>query len=130
MLDYLYGFPAYSPDPNQYELVFRPLADWIVNEGRARNQDDEAMVREILHVSAAYEHLSEKIVDGENHGGIGRYRYLGRHNSKSLGLHHVRVRGPAFQLLYVFASGVRITAVALFGVFQLEEISLPINLDD
>lgn len=77
--------------------MFRALADWIVNEGKARNQDDEAMVREILHVLAAYEHLSEKIVNGKNHGGIGRYKYLGRHDSKSLGLHHVRVRGPAFQ---------------------------------
>jgi hypothetical protein len=119
-LHYLAGFPAYSRDPEHYGQVLKPLADWMAREGWARNQGDEAMVREMLHILAAYEHLKDKIVNGYNHDARGKREYLGRHD-----ITRSTSAGP-----YIYPSGQKKITVALFGIFQLEDISLPIEVMD
>jgi hypothetical protein len=117
-LDYLRQFPAYSPNPAEYEQVFKFFADWLVSNGRARNGDDEgSTVREIIHLLAACEHLHYKICNG-NPGW-----YLGRYDCNSQGDYRNDGRGglgdrPIIQPLNGFPRGVRKTRVVLFGISQ------------
>lgn len=133
--EYLEGFPAYSSDPARYEPVFQPLADWLVADGKARHPEDEgAIVREILHILAAYEHLQNKIVNGEREWHLGRYdcSNLGSFPHGAYTLSRARERGNVLPPLAPngFPGGVRKTTVVLLGVFQVEDISLPIDIND
>ncbi|CZR56555.1 uncharacterized protein PAC_06444 [Phialocephala subalpina] len=131
--EYLQSFPVYSDVTDQCERAFEPLADWLVANGKARHPDDEgAIVREILHVLAAYEHLQNKIVNGE------RGWCLGREDCNNAGAFPwdaemlARKRGEVPPPLAPcgFPGGVRKTTVILFGNFQVEDISLPIDIND
>ena len=82
---YLKRFPVYNFDADdkrekgiwrdyEYEKIFGPLAEWLVNDGKARcvkeglrqvfdKNDLASTAREIIHLVAAYEHLTTMIVN-------------------------------------------------------------------
>ena len=136
-LQYLEQYPAFSSNPAEYERVFKPFADWLVADGKKRHKDDsEATIREVIHILAVYYHLTEKIVNGDSHGNPGRY--LGRKDFNNEGVMWNDGRGPMGHRSATrpppppsgFPGGIRRTAVVLFGVFQVEELSQPICVDD
>lgn len=132
--DYLEGFPSYSSEPERYEAVFKSLADWLVADGGERNGDDDgATIREVLHILAAYEHLQNKIVNRERGWRLRRHDYnnLGSFLHGAYTLIWAREQGNVLPPLAPcgFPEGVR-TTVILFGVFQVEDISLPIDFND
>jgi hypothetical protein len=148
MVKYLRKFPVYNPDTDdmsergqwrdhEYEAIFGPLAQWLVDDGAARSskrgvriQDqgypEKSTLRKILHIVAAYEHLTNKIVNGKAGWSLGRpyVNNLGRAKSYSPGI----LTADAEK--HKFVSEIRRTTVVLFGVFQVEEILMPNRVED
>jgi hypothetical protein len=147
-VEYLRKFPVYNSDADdmsergkwrdhEYEAIFGPLAQWLVDDGAARSlrngvrEQDEGFpknstLREILHIVAAYEHLTHKIVNGKAGWYLGRPYVNNSGHAKS----HSRGKLEWDAEEHKFVGGVRKTTVVLFGVFQLEEILMPDRVED
>lgn len=144
---YLRQFPVYNYDANatsdrgkwrdrEYDSIFGPLAKWIVEDGRARylkrdlgvpDEDERrGSVREILHLLAAYMHLTNKIVNGDAAWDLGRpdFNNLGKPS------YDFRGRKTVDASKHEFKGNTRTATVVLFGVFQPEEITMPARVED
>jgi hypothetical protein len=135
ILNYLQQFPVYKSDADQCEHAFEPVAEWLVGDGEARcvqeglkqigENEEASTVREMIHLLAAYEHLTNKIVNGNPDWD------LGRHQINNQGSHSGDFEGQVIPAPpNGFPSGIRKISVCLFGVFQVEDISLPIHVED
>lgn len=119
---YLDQFSAYSARPEQYEQVYKSVVEWIISDGKAKKKDEKAVVREMLHILAAHEHLKAKILNGYQHLSRGDSTYLGRRDINYL--ESLRI-SPTPQICQ--DSSMPKGTVILLGIFQLEEITLPSN---
>jgi hypothetical protein len=135
ILNYIRQFPVYNSNADQYEHAFEPLAKWLVGNGETRcvreglkridESEQASTIREIVHLLVAYEHLTNKIVNGNPDWNFGRHQL----NKQGVSCGDFRGEvdaGPRND----FPSGVRKVSVCSFGVFQVEDISLPIRVED
>ena len=118
-----------------YEPDFAPLAEWLVNDGKARCEKEDlekdgenegsSTVQEITHLLAAYTHLKNKIVNKDI-----TYRF-GRVQTINLGQ-----ISNNFPLMFDSTFGHNLTGygrqvtVIIFCVFQVEEISMPAQVEN
>lgn len=135
-VEYLERFPAYSLNAyDKWGTAFGPFAEWLIEKGKTRRLEEEYRsrssgqdcatersdriqldsIREVLQLLVAYEHLcsrnkNNKFVNGNGKKGFARF---------SDGQSEVKIRGA-----------VRKASVVLFGVFQVEEISMPALVKD
>jgi hypothetical protein len=118
-----------------YEMVFGPLATWLVEDGKARARekgfDEGSTEREMAHLLAAYIQLSNKVVPDDPSPILGRKSLVGveLNNLGCLDL---------YRLPRYYGEGskdepnpnVRKATVILFEVFRLEDISMSVNVED
>ena len=129
---YIRQFPVYNYDVTdwseigvwrnrQYETCFGPFASWIIEDGRKRqlkepqdpndtkpdwaeNLGDIGAVRELMFLLVAYDHFSSKFsnVSWAKSGGAA----------------------------YIKKQGNRTVSIVRFGVFQIEEVTMPAAFED
>ncbi|KAG4440015.1 hypothetical protein IFR05_004529 [Cadophora sp. M221] len=130
---YIQQFPVYNYDVTdwseigewrnrEYETCFGLLASWIVNDGRKRQQNqpqdpehgdpywvqnpaDVGAVRELMLLSVAYDHF----------------------HSKFSNITWTRRGGAS---TYLKKSGNRTVSIIRFGIFQLEQVTMPPEFED
>jgi hypothetical protein len=107
-------------DP-EYETIFGPFAEWIVRDGMSQkttgyrapgvstdpfdNSQHNALY-DIMRLVAAYEQLSDKIINGN-----GQHTFVRSTDDEGV---DIKIQGK-----------VRMGHVVLYGVFQVEEITTP-----
>jgi hypothetical protein len=106
----------------EYEAIFGPFASWIVADGRKRqrilqsssisiepdwaeNSEDIGAVRELMLLMVAYDHFQSKF-ENETRDHTGH--------------------GPA----YLDKAGNRRVSIVRFGVFQVEEVTMPTSVEE
>ncbi|RFU29837.1 hypothetical protein B7463_g6500, partial [Scytalidium lignicola] len=115
-LDYLQKFPIYNyelQDDNEaekrrdelYDRIFGVFTKWMIEDARIRGAKEELIFGDVIQLLGASEHLTSKI--------------LNRDYSNSYRRRKFRNYEPKFK------GKVRKVNVVLFGVFQVEEISMP-----
>ncbi|KAL2067658.1 hypothetical protein VTL71DRAFT_15754 [Oculimacula yallundae] len=132
-------FPVYNYDvdddtevgewrENEYEDIFGPFTSWLVEEAYSRHPPERTLelnrpevayqnpeqtkadraVQDLMCLLVGYEHMITKFTNGDESYGFGRYLY--------------KTDSPGPQA--------RKVTVILFGVFRVEEITMPSNIED
>ena len=129
---YIRQFPVYNYDVTdwseiglwrnrEYETCFGPFASWIIEDGRKRQRNepqdpndtkpdwaenwvDVGAVRELMLLLVAYDHFNSKFQNGS----------WAKTN-----------RGA-----YMKKQGNRTVSIVRFGVFQIEEVTMPVAVED